>query len=60
MSHLLYILGQINFACLNFKYSFFAENIHLKFSSSNVVGLGSHDKGRTHLGDIEIGRKPKP
>jgi hypothetical protein len=26
---------------------------------SNVVGLGPHDKGRAHLGDIEIGRKPK-
>jgi hypothetical protein len=24
-----------------------------------VVGLGSHDEGRAHLGDIEIGRKPK-
>jgi hypothetical protein len=24
-----------------------------------VVGLGSHDKGRAHVGDIEIGRKPK-
>jgi hypothetical protein len=28
-------------------------------SRANVVGLGSHDKGRAHLGDIEIGRKPK-
>jgi hypothetical protein len=26
---------------------------------SNVVGLESHDKGRTHTGDIGIGRKPK-
>jgi hypothetical protein len=26
---------------------------------SNVVGLGSHDKGRAHTGDIGIGRKPK-
>jgi hypothetical protein len=24
----------------------------------NVVGLGSHDKGRAHMGDIGIGRKP--
>jgi hypothetical protein len=24
-----------------------------------VVGLGSHDKGRAHTGDIGIGRKPK-
>jgi hypothetical protein len=24
-----------------------------------VVGLGSHDKGRAHPGDIGIGRKPK-
>jgi hypothetical protein len=23
------------------------------------VGLGSQDKGRTHTGDTEIGRKPK-
>jgi hypothetical protein len=22
-----------------------------------VVGLGPHDKGRAHMGDIEIGRK---
>jgi hypothetical protein len=26
---------------------------------SNVVGLGPHDKGRAHIGDIVIGRKPK-
>jgi hypothetical protein len=26
---------------------------------SNVVGLGSHDKERAHMGDIAIGRKPK-
>jgi hypothetical protein len=25
----------------------------------HVVGLGSHDKGRAHLGDTAIGRKPK-
>jgi hypothetical protein len=24
-----------------------------------VVGLGSHDKGRAHMGDMGIGRKPK-
>jgi hypothetical protein len=24
-----------------------------------VVGLGSHDKGRAHTGDIGIDRKPK-
>jgi hypothetical protein len=26
---------------------------------SNVVGLGSYDKGRAHMGDIGIGKKPK-
>jgi hypothetical protein len=26
---------------------------------SNVVGLGSHDKGRAHIEVIGIGRKPK-
>jgi hypothetical protein len=26
---------------------------------NNVVGFGSHDKGRAYMGDIEIGRKPK-
>jgi hypothetical protein len=26
---------------------------------SNVVGLGSHDKGKAHMGDMGIGRKPK-
>jgi hypothetical protein len=26
---------------------------------SNVVGLGSHDKGRAHMGGMGIGRKPK-
>jgi hypothetical protein len=26
---------------------------------SNVVGFGSEDKGRAHMGDIGIGRKPK-
>jgi hypothetical protein len=26
---------------------------------SNVVGLGSQDKGRAHMGDTGIGRKPK-
>jgi hypothetical protein len=26
---------------------------------SNVVGLGSQDKGRAHTGDIGIGRKLK-
>jgi hypothetical protein len=26
---------------------------------SNVVVLGPHDKGRAHMGAIEIGRKPK-
>jgi hypothetical protein len=26
---------------------------------SNVVGLGSQEKGRAHTGDIGIGRKPK-
>jgi hypothetical protein len=26
---------------------------------NNVVGLGSHDKGRAHMCKIEIGRKPK-
>jgi hypothetical protein len=24
-----------------------------------VVGLGSHDNGRAHMGDIGIGGKPK-
>jgi hypothetical protein len=24
-----------------------------------MVGLGSHDKGRAHTGDMGIGRKPK-
>jgi hypothetical protein len=26
---------------------------------SNVVGLGSHDKGRAHMGGMGIGKKPK-
>jgi hypothetical protein len=26
---------------------------------SNVVGVGSHVKGRAHMGDMGIGRKPK-
>jgi hypothetical protein len=26
---------------------------------SNVVGFGSHDKGRAHMGDMGICRKPK-
>jgi hypothetical protein len=26
---------------------------------NNVVGLGPHDKGRTHMGDIGIGINPK-
>jgi hypothetical protein len=26
---------------------------------SNVVGRGSHNKGRSHMGDMGIGRKPK-
>jgi hypothetical protein len=26
---------------------------------SNVVGLGSHTKGRAHMGGMGIGRKPK-
>jgi hypothetical protein len=26
---------------------------------SNVVGLGSHAKGRAHMGGMGIGRKPK-
>jgi hypothetical protein len=26
---------------------------------SNVVGLGSHDKGRAHTGGMGIGKKPK-
>jgi hypothetical protein len=26
---------------------------------SNVVGLGSQERGRAHTGDIGIGRKPK-
>jgi hypothetical protein len=26
---------------------------------SNVIGLGSHEKGRAHTGDTGIGRKPK-
>jgi hypothetical protein len=24
-----------------------------------VVGIGSHDKGRAHMGGMGIGRKPK-
>jgi hypothetical protein len=28
-------------------------------SRANVVGLGSQDKRRTHMGDIGIGKKPK-
>jgi hypothetical protein len=27
--------------------------------TDNVVGLGSHDKGRAHTGGMGIGRKPK-
>jgi hypothetical protein len=27
--------------------------------AGNVVGLGLHDKGRTHTGGMEIGRKAK-
>jgi hypothetical protein len=34
------------------------ENIILSEYSS-VVGLGSHDKGRTHMGGMGIGKKPK-
>jgi hypothetical protein len=30
-----------------------------KANCRNVVGLGQHEKRRAHLGDIEIGRKPK-
>jgi hypothetical protein len=26
---------------------------------SNVVGLGSHDKGRAHMGGVGIGRRSK-
>jgi proteasome assembly chaperone (PAC2) family protein len=26
---------------------------------SNVVGLGSHDKGRAHMGGMGVGKKPK-
>jgi hypothetical protein len=28
-------------------------------SAANVVGLGSHDKGRAHKGSMGIGRKPE-
>jgi hypothetical protein len=33
------------------------ERIRKKYS--NVVGLGSHAKGRAHMGYMGIGRKPK-
>jgi hypothetical protein len=26
---------------------------------NNVVGIGSHDKGRAHTGGMGIGKKPK-
>jgi hypothetical protein len=31
----------------------------VKDKYSNVVGFGSHDKGRAHMGGMGIGRKPK-
>jgi hypothetical protein len=30
-----------------------------KLKCSNMVELGSHDKGKAHTGDTGIGRKPK-
>jgi hypothetical protein len=33
--------------------------LYIEGKCSNVVGLGSQDKGRAHMGDIRIGRKPK-
>jgi hypothetical protein len=33
--------------------------LQIKGKCSNVVGLGSHDMGRSHTGDIRISRKPK-
>jgi hypothetical protein len=33
--------------------------LYIEGKCSNVVELGSQDKGRAHTGDIGIGRKPK-
>jgi hypothetical protein len=33
--------------------------IQIQGKCSNVVGKGSHDKGRAHTGDIGISRKTK-
>jgi hypothetical protein len=33
--------------------------LQIKGKGSNVVGLGSHAKGRAHTGGMEIGTKPK-
>jgi hypothetical protein len=33
--------------------------LQIKGKCSNVVGLGSQDKGRAHMGGMGIGRKPK-
>jgi hypothetical protein len=46
--------------------SLYAEDIMLyiydiviKFRIFNIIGYGSHAKGRTHIEGIEKGRKPK-